>query len=286
MRRGTESSARALLRTSLIVLSALAALAVIGSALFYLVIYPRQVIGYVEVEFVGSRYPLSEQTNALLKQLQGASFASCDTDEISQQLEREGLISEASVSKKYPDHLYVRLRTLDPIAVLTLGPDEPEAFLLPFAPDVIAAADGSYFKGYETLVRELSATLPVCTIVSSAGLISREGTVSPRFLAYIDMLGELRQDTPGIYNLITEIKYGTTTHSEMELWVRHGTALIQYAMAIPVRARSLAETIGYTSQLIEPAETQSVYRFSVFDTYAVIDHGTLSAGKGVGFGIR
>jgi len=269
MRRGTESSARALLRTSLIVLSALAALAVIGSALFYLVIYPRQVIGYVEVEFVGSRYPLSEQTNALLKQLQGASFASCDTDEISQQLEREGLISEASVSKKYPDHLYVRLRTLDPIAVLTLGPDEPEAFLLPFAPDVIAAADGSYFKGYETLVREL-----------------REGTVSPRFLAYIDMLGELRQDTPGIYNLITEIKYGTTTHSEMELWVRHGTALIQYAMAIPVRARSLAETIGYTSQLIEPAETQSVYRFSVFDTYAVIDHGTLSAGKGVGFGIR
>ncbi len=275
----------------LILVVGLLLLAGAGVAIFYIMIYPKQHVDYIELQYNGTALPLSDRAQQMIDQLHGSSFADLDPAKLASTLQQEGEIETVTVSKSYPGKVYITITCTDPIAVLTLSAgnyivksDEQGNEII--ITDMIITDTGAVFDGYDSLVETLGSHVPVCTIDTTDGLITNELTIDPRFFCYLMMLQGLQTRSERIYNLLTEIKYDTTNHSELKLRLSQGDTILQYEIVDPISSDALAQAIRLTSSMVEDTGRDKIVQFSVFDTYVVIDHDTMTADKGVGFGIR
>ena len=245
------------IRLTASILIGLIGLAAAGSIVFLTLVYPRQTIDYIEIHGLTDQAVLPAEAESYLESLRGLSYPDADERRITDYLERFGIIESCSVRKKYPGSLFITIVPKVPIAV--------------FSSDVetVVNSDGTTFEGYEKLVSRLRNTIPFIELDQQPTGSEAVGEGIRDALRYIPMLNELKNAAADIYNLISEVKYGTNNSKAITIHITYIGFPLDLILYNPISGGRLEEAVRAALLIGKSESSGSLLQYKVFDTYMI-----------------
>ena len=199
---GEGGLGRRILAPMVIVLAALALVELVVQV----VLMPRMVVRNI---LVSSDLRISEQELLQIAGLTGRErYLSVDTAEIERRLEACPLVREATVQKVFPDTLRLAVTARKPLA-LALGRSGDRTVPVVFDEQGVVFQVGSSAPG---------GGVPDLPVISGLSFTPALGIAMPAMLRpLLQDLAELRQRSPELYRLISELKVSALNSVDFEL---------------------------------------------------------------------
>lgn len=183
----TRSSPSAL-RRALVVLNLVLLLVVCLQAAFYILVAPRLVLDFVQVQ--GTNRP--QQVIDFLGLKKGTPFYLINEQKLQNRLMSLPEIRSARVMKRFPDSLLIEIDQRQPVGMV-LHPQALNVFLID--------REGVVFpKQADTRIDYV--------LVSGLSWDEEEGSprLDPRYVSFLDDLYQIKAQEPGLYDLISELR--------------------------------------------------------------------------------
>ncbi|MGM0431963.1 MAG: hypothetical protein ACQEQU_04560 [Spirochaetota bacterium] len=237
---------------SILIFLLLAALA------WYVLIYSRREISYVEITFTEHSIPLSAGLSEQIEQLRGMTLKEASSAHIAEQLSGYNEISAAVVNTNHQGEATVRLTARKPSALLQL--EEEDFYRIEesegdsrLVTDMALLENGEMIPSYAELTTYLLNSVPVVRVFSLQRAVSGENRVDGQLRAFIHMLSELRQQEAGTYDRLSQVSYDRYEERGIECMLSDQddeSSAMRCTVPRPMSGETFASVIQAVSQAV------------------------------------